>query len=89
MFEDTKMIKTSTMPTNPIPILYQKAPPDTPLLTQESHLERRSFGIGLVYKTFINDSNFPNAPHGSTILIHFDEDKPTEFRGCLERERNV
>ena len=45
IFEDTKMIDDADESyTNPIPQSSSRYP----LLSQESHLEQRSFGIGLV-----------------------------------------
>ena len=35
-----------------------------------------------------DDARPANAPHGSAILVDFDEDQSTKFRGCLEAERD-
>ena len=42
---------------------------------------------GNFLRRFLSESVIPNAPHRNAILIHFDEDKSTKFRGYLERER--
>ena len=60
-------------------------------MNQANRLKRRT--PGLVWYSIIGvetldviHPNFPNAPHGSVILIAFDKEKSTKFRGCSARE---